>query len=134
MRSNRPVDHRLTLIESNQWVLPAQKGLEDLLALGRIETESLQMLVNLAHLVNQLTRESRPEALDVTRVSQLLKAINEGAAVDAEEIEHAQQWLRSAAQLLQSTKRSDYENALNHLVALAEVEILRRQQAGETPA
>jgi len=122
MRSRRPTDNPLTLLEISRWTLAPQHGLDELLGAGRIDTDAVRQLNSLALLVEVLTSGQPPSALDPATVRLLTGKIATGEAVDEDDVIGAQQWLEHCVALLRRTKRGDYQAALNRLIGIAEAE------------
>jgi len=116
----RPVDTNLTVLEINRWVFAPRKGLDDLLALGKIDVEAIRQLNTLAKVVARVSAQV-PDTLDSSILTVMTRKMEQGEAVDEEEIEAAQRWLEACAGWLRTVRRLDFQHALNGLIAELEV-------------
>jgi hypothetical protein len=120
VRSRKPSNTRLTLIEASRWTMVPQQGLEQLRALSRIDEEAVRALNGLVGLVAELCAGQFPAGLRVDVVLDLTDLLEAGRPVDEEHIDKVDAWLKEVGALLRRTPRQAYGAAVGRLVSKLE--------------
>jgi len=112
----RPTDTCLTILEVNRWVFAPRKGLDDMLALGKIDVDAIRQLNTLAQVVGRLPVDL-PNGLDASALALMTRKMECGEPVDEEEGESVQKWLEACAGRLRTVRKTDFLHALNSLIS-----------------